>query len=46
MEYIDYVWLKAGLLCLAALVWGFYCEITGRDLSGERRDRSKGRRDD
>lgn len=35
MDYIDYKLLKFGLLVLAALVWGIFCGLTGRHLTGE-----------
>jgi hypothetical protein len=41
VDYLDYVIGRAGLLCLAAFVWGIFCGLTDRELSGEPRDRSK-----
>ena len=35
MEFTDYMLWKAGAMVLAAFVWGVYCGLTGRELSGE-----------
>lgn len=34
MEFSDYLLWKAGLMVLAAFVWGVYCGFTGRPMSG------------
>lgn len=38
MDFVDYLWLKFGVLVALAFVWGLYCGFTGRPLGEERRD--------
>jgi hypothetical protein len=41
MDYLDYLWVKAGLLVLAAFVWGIFCGLNGRNLRWEPLDRGE-----
>lgn len=37
MSFLDYLLIKAALFIGAAFVWGIFCGLTGRSLSGARR---------
>lgn len=42
MDYVDFVGWRFCLMVLAAVVWGFVCQLNGRDLTWEPLDRRKG----
>ena len=35
MDYLTFLLVKAGLLVLAAFVWGLYCGATGRPMGAD-----------
>lgn len=34
-DFTSYLWIKFFVILGAAFVWGMFCELTGRQLSGE-----------
>lgn len=30
MEFVDFMWIKLGVMCALALVYGIYLGVTGR----------------
>jgi len=46
MDYIEFKFWKLGALILAAFVWGIFCGVTGRPLTGRRRGQEPGQSED
>ena len=42
MDLTDYMLWKLAVLTVLAFVWGMFCGLTGRSLSGEKLDREEG----
>lgn len=38
-DFTSYLWIKFGVICVAAFGWGVFCRLTGRQLSGEQTDK-------
>lgn len=38
MSYTEFMLWKLGALVLAAFIWGFLCEWTGRELNGQKKE--------